>query len=152
MLYPISLSCRQNIHTMALNIYLNFNGTTEEAMNFYKDATGGEIHNIMRMGDAPGMPVADEDKGKVMHGIMSIHGSTVMFSDGNAQHKVNMGDNFSMSLDYKNDADMEREFNALSAGGKVTMPLQDTFWGARFGMCTDKFGVNWMFNHDKPKA
>lgn len=138
---------------MGLNIYLNFNGTTEEAMNFYKDATGGTIENIIRFGENNGgMPVTDADKDKVMHASMKIHGSLVMFSDGNEQHKITMGDNFSMSLDYDNEEDIQREFDAISAGGKITMPLQDTFWGAKFGMCVDKFGLPWMFNHDKPKA
>lgn len=136
---------------MSLIIYLTMNGTSEAAMNFYKEATNGTIHNIMRFGEQN--PDASEtEKDQVMHGIMEIHGSTVMFSDGGDRHKVTMGDNFSMSLDYKNQEDIEREFAALSAGGTVTMPLADTFWGAYFGMCTDKFGVNWMFNYDRPKA
>lgn len=137
---------------MSLNIYLCFNGDTEAAMNFYKEATNGEILNIMRFGDHGDPSLPEEQKNKVMHGIMTIHGATVMFSDTNANNRVQMGNNFSMSMDYKDEAQMEREFDAISAGGKVNMALQDTFWGARFGMCTDKFGVNWMFNHDKPKA
>jgi PhnB protein len=75
-----------------------------------------------------------------------------MFSDAGNNHKVNFGDNFSMSVDCKTDEEIEKLFKAMSEGGHITMPLQDTFWGAKFGMCTDKFGVNWMFNHDKPKA
>ncbi len=138
---------------MGLNIYLSFNGTTEEAMNFYKDAIqGATIENIIRFGDHSEMPSADADKNKVMHASMKIHGQTVMFSDGSEQHHVQMGNNFSMSLDYDNEADIEREYNSICAGGIVTMPLQDTFWGAKFGMCVDKFGLPWMFNHDKPKA
>lgn len=136
---------------MSLIIYLTMNGTSEAAMNFYKEATNGTIHNIMRFGD--NNPEASEtEKNQVMHGIMEIHGSTVMFSDGGDRHKVTMGDNFSMSLDYKDEETQQKEFDALSAGGTVTMPLQDTFWGAKFGMCTDKFGINWMFNYDRPQA
>lgn len=136
---------------MSLNIYLTMNGTSEAAMNFYKEATNGTIHNIMRFGEQN--PEASEtEKDQVMHGIMEIHGNTVMFSDGGDRHKVTIGDNFSMSLNFTNQEDIDREFAALSAGGTVTMPLQDTFWGAYFGMCTDKFGINWMFNYDRPKA
>ncbi|MBC7552366.1 MAG: VOC family protein [Taibaiella sp.] len=97
-------------------------------------------------------PGAEEQKDKVMHATMTIMGTTVMFSDAGGQMNVNFGDNFSVSLDFKHDGDMQRTFDALSTGGVVKMPLQDTFWGAKFGMCTDKFDVNWMCNHDKPKG
>lgn len=97
------------------------------------------------------MPCLDEQKDMVMHGVMNIMGGTVMFSDSDGTKNCVFGDNFSVSLDFKHDGDMQRSFDALSAGGVVSMPLQDTFWGARFGMCTDKFGVNWMMNHDYPK-
>ena len=136
---------------MSVNIYLNFNGYAGEAMDFYAGSTGGKVLSKMTFGES-NMPTSEEFKNKIMHGQVEIHGAVIMFSDSPEEHKVTFGDNFSVSLDYKNEADMDREFAALSAGGAVTMPLQDTFWGAKFGMCTDKFGVNWMFNHDKPKA
>ncbi len=135
---------------MALNIYIYFNGNCEEAMNFYKDATGGTIDMIQRYGDAP-MGTGDSYKDKILHAVMTIYGTTVMFSDANEKRHVNAGDNFSMALDFKNDEDITKAFEAFSAGGNITMPLQDTFWGAKFGMCTDKFGIGWMFNFDKPK-
>jgi PhnB protein len=134
-----------------MNLYLLFNGNCEEAMNFYTKATGGSITMLTRFSDAP-MPHADEDKNRIMHGIMTIQGATVMCSDGSSKHNVNFGDNFSIALDFTNEAEMDNCFNMLSDGGKATMPLADSFWGARFGMCTDKFGNNWMFNMDKPKA
>ncbi|MBA3829527.1 MAG: glyoxalase/bleomycin resistance/extradiol dioxygenase family protein [Taibaiella sp.] len=133
-----------------MNAYLNFNGNSEEAMNFYKNATEGTIETIQHFGDSP-MEVAEDMKSRVLHGIMKIQGSTLMFSDTMSNDPVTFGNNFSLALDFKDDGDINRTFNALSTGGKVTMPLQDTFWGAKFGMCTDKFGVNWMFNMDKPK-
>jgi PhnB protein len=136
---------------MQLNVYLYFNGNCEEAMNFYKDTLGGTIVNIMKYGDSP-MPCSDAWKGKVMHGLMEAAGTKIMFSDSSEQRQVAFGDNFSVALDFSSDAEITDTFNALSAGGAITMPLQDTFWGAKFGMCTDKFGVNWMFNWDKPKA
>lgn len=136
---------------MSLNIYLMFNGNAEEAMNHYKDATGGTIEMMNRFGDSP-MPVDEEVKNKVMHGIMKIADTTVMFSDTDGKRNVNFGDNFSIALDFKDEATMQQNFDKLAAGGVTIMPLQDTFWGAKFGMCTDKFGVNWMFNHDKPKG
>ena len=136
---------------MSLNVYLYFNGNCEEAMNFYQNATGGTIDTLQRYGDNPmGASIAHKDK--VLHAVMTIYGTTVMFSDSNEQRNVNFGDNFSLALDFKTDESITNAFTALSAGGTITMPLQDTFWGAKFGMCTDKFGVNWMFNFDKPKA
>ena len=136
---------------MGIIIYLFFNGNAEEAMNFYKDATGGTIESLQRFGDNP-MPCEDAQKNKVMHGVMSMCGSTVMFSDTDGKRQVTLGDNFSISLDFKDPAEQTKIYDAISAGGVTTMPLQDTFWGATFGMCTDKFGINWMFNHDKPQA
>jgi PhnB protein len=134
---------------MSLITYLFFNGNCEEAMNFYATAvSNSSIQYMQRYGEAD-MPVDDAYKNKVMHGVMTIHGTTVMVSDTNEKNQVTIGNNFSLSIDFKEEGEMEAIFNALGDGGKVTMPLQDTFWGARFGMCTDKFDVNWMFNHDK---
>jgi PhnB protein len=132
-------------------IYLFFNGNCEEAMNFYKTVLGGEILSISRYGDTP-MPGSEDYKDKVMHGIMQVAGTTMMFSDSSEQKKTVFGDNFSISIDCKSDGEITSAFEAMSKGGTVTMPLQDTFWGAKFGMCCDKFGVNWMFNFDKPKT
>lgn len=127
------------------SIYLFFNGNCEEAMNFYKDALGGTIESMQRFGDAP-MPATDEQKNKIMHASLNIDGANLMFSDSDADNRVNFGNNFSISLNFSTNEEEERVFNILSAEGKITMPLQDTFWGSRFGMCTDKFGVNWMFS------
>lgn len=135
---------------MELNIYLYFNGNCEEAMNFYKDTLGGTIVNISRYGDSP-MPASEAYKNKILHAVMQVAGTTIMFSDSNEQHHAAPGDNFSVSLNFHSDEEITRVFNLLSTGGKVTMPLQDTFWGAKFGMCCDRFGINWMFNWDKPK-
>jgi PhnB protein len=136
---------------MEMNIYLYFNGNCEDAMNFYKEALGGNILNISRFGDAP-MPSGEEHKNKIMHAVMEVAGTTLMFSDSSENRKVAFGDNFSVSINCHSDEEITGAFNAMSAGGNITMPLQDMFWGAKFGMCCDKFGVNWMFNWDKPKA
>jgi PhnB protein len=135
---------------MQLNIYLYFNGNAEEAMNFYRNALGGNIVTISRYGDAP-MPSSDNWKNKVMHGVLNAAGTTIFFSDSNEGHDVKFGDNFSVSLNFQSEDEIDEAFAAISAGGKITMPLADQFWGAKFGMCLDKFGVNWMFNWDKPK-
>lgn len=119
-------------------------------MNFYKAALGGNITAMARYGDAP-MPCSDDYKSKIMHGVLMVGDGSIMFSDSNEQRKAVFGDNFSMSLSFNADDEITRTYHAISAGGTVTMPLQDTFWGAKFGMCCDKFGINWMFNWDKPK-
>ena len=136
---------------MGMNIYLFFNGNCEDAMNFYMESTNGSIESLVRFGDTQ-MPTSEEFKNKIMHCVMYINNTKLMLSDTDGKRKVNFGDNFSIGLDYTDVMEMKTVFNKLSNGGVVTMPLQDTFWGATFGMCTDKFGVNWMFNHDKPKA
>jgi PhnB protein len=74
-----------------------------------------------------------------------------MFSDSGNMGEVSSGNNLSLSLNFDELEEMEKTFEALSQGSKITMPLQDTFWGARFGMLTDKFGFHWMFNHDLKK-
>ncbi|RYF96361.1 MAG: VOC family protein [Chitinophagaceae bacterium] len=132
-------------------LYLMFNGNCEEAMNFYKDALGATVTELQRYGETP-VGSSESYKDKIMHGIMNIMGFTVMFSDADEKRNVQFGDNFSIALTFKSDGELNRAFDALATGGIVTMAVQDTFWGATFGMCTDKFGVNWMVNYDKPKS
>jgi PhnB protein len=137
---------------MAHALYLMFNGNCEDVMNFYKENLDGNILQMQRYGEVPDMPTAEEQKNKIMHAVMDLQGFTIMFSDSDGKRNVTFGDNFSIALDFKSDGEITRAFNTMSTGGQVNMPLQDTFWGAKFGMCTDRFGVNWMFNYDKPKA
>ena len=134
---------------VTVNPYLNFNGNCEAAMNFYKNALGGEL-NIMRFGDSPA-PVPEAQKNMVMHATLTFKDATIMASDGQPDQPPVMGTNIHMSL---NSSDVEQGgvyFNNLAAGGTVTMPYADQFWGARFGMLTDKFGVHWMVNSELPK-
>ena len=139
----------------SVSTYLNFGRETEAAFNFYKSVFGGEFAGpgIMRMGDVPpqeGMPPLPEaDKNLVMHVELKIlAGHSLMGSDAPESHgfKVVKGNNVHINLQPDTRKETERLFKALSEGGKVTMELQDMFWGDYFGSCTDKFGVNWMFN------
>ncbi len=110
---------------------------------------------MQRFSDMPPMPgieMSDENKNKVLHCSIGRDGWSIMASDGNSAHTVTFGNNASISLNFKSEEEIEKTFAAISADGNVTMPLQDTFWGARFGMCTDKFGMAWLFNYDRPKA
>jgi len=135
--------------------YLNFPRNTEEAFNFYKSVFGGQFvdNGIARFSDmppAPGMPpMPDADKNLVMHVALPITGGHVLMGTDAPESmgfKVNFGNNIYISLEPDTKEETKKLFSALSAGGKVTMELQDMFWGAYFGSCTDKFGVQWMFN------
>jgi PhnB protein len=142
--------------TMAsVSTYLNFPRNTEEAFNFYKSVFGGEFfgNGIMRFGDIPPSdgtpPTPEADKNLVMHvelrilGVHSLMGTDAPESMG---FKVNFGNNQFINLQPDTRKETKKLFDALSAGGKVDMELQDMFWGDYFGSCTDKFGVQWMFN------
>ncbi|MFZ1809228.1 MAG: VOC family protein [Cyclobacteriaceae bacterium] len=144
----------------SVSTYLNFDRNTEEAFNFYKSVFGGEFfgQGIMRMGDVPpqdGMPpLADKDKNLVMHVELKILGShTIMGTDApeSMGFKLNKGNNVSINLMPDTRKETQQLFDALSKGGQVTMALQDMFWGDYFGSCTDKFGIQWMFNCSEKK-
>jgi len=138
---------------MQLNPYLFFNGNCEEALNFYKECLGGEFESINRFKDGPeemgGKKVPENFKEKVMHMTWRFDGNVVMASDG--FEKVTNGGSVTLSVTVDNVDGMDTVFNKLSEGGQVTMPLQDTFWGARFGMFTDRYGIKWMFNCELKK-
>ncbi len=140
-----------------VNPYITFNGNCEEAFNFYKSVFGGEFPYIGRFGDMPpsedGKQVSEEEKNRIMHVSLPISPETVLMGSdtgGEYASNHNAGNNIALSLNTDSREEAERLFNGLSEGGKVTMPLTDTFWGAYFGMWTDKFGINWMVNYDDP--
>ena len=129
---------------MELTPYLMFNGNCETALNFYAQTLGGEIKHLSRFEGSPAESMS-ADKQKVMHATFEGNGFSFMASDGAREVVDNVG-NIHLSLNFRDAHAMENVFNAMSEGGKISMPLQDTFWGAKFGMLTDKFGINWMFN------
>lgn len=138
-----------------INTYLNFDGKAEEAFNFYKSVFGGEFVTFQRMKDAPGMEqLPADEKERIMHVSLPISkGYTLMASDTlpSAGHTITEGNNYHISVGADSEEETRRLFNGLSAGGKVTMPLEKMFWGALFGSFTDKFGINWMVNYELPK-
>lgn len=131
--------------------YLNFNGNASEALDFYANALNGKIDYKQTFGESP-METPEDYKDKVMHAKFSAGNLNFLVSDCPPGVSVNAGDNLSLSLDFKDVDEINKTFSALSEDGKITMELQDTFWGARFGMLKDKFGFHWMFNHDYPKG
>lgn len=135
---------------MQLITYVTFAGNCEEALNFYKEVLNGEILQISHMGEGP-MEVPEHVKGKVMHARLKVGENVLYMSDTFDPASVVQGNNMSLSLQPDSIAETEDLFNKLSAGGTVKMPLQDTFWGARFGMFIDKFGIHWMLNCELKK-
>ncbi|RFM29616.1 VOC family protein [Deminuibacter soli] len=130
---------------MKLTPYLHFAGNAEEALNFYKEALGGEIIALQRYGDSP-MPVDEDYKQKVIHARLTFGDNMIMVSDVFKGQPVSTEGNIQLSVEVPDRNQMETVFTKMAAGGKVVMPLQDQFWGAYFGMLQDPFGVSWMFN------
>lgn len=130
---------------MKLIPYLNFEGNTEEVMNFYAKIFKGKIHDLGRFGDTnPNMP--EEQKNRIMHGRLSFGENMLMFSDGMPGRPINHGDAISLSLGMTDEAHARSIFDQLAEGGTITMPMAKQFWGAIFGMVTDKYGTRWMIN------
>jgi PhnB protein len=125
------------------NPYLNFNGNCREAVEFYKSCLNGEIVSMQTFGDVPG---SEGPKDKILHTVFKAGSVFFMASDCPPGVSVQFGNNIILNIDFEDTSSQEKAFNKLAAGGKITMPLQDTFWGARFGMLVDKFGISWMTN------
>lgn len=139
------------LNMASINPYLTFSGNCEEAFTFYRSVFGGEFTNFQRFSDNPSEQKQSEVEGKkIMHVALPIgEGSIIMGSDQpDAYGKPTTGNNFSISITTESEEESNRIFNKISAGGKITMPLEKTFWGAYFGMLTDKFGIQWMVNYD----
>lgn len=130
--------------------YLNFNGNAREALAFYETALGGKVVQMQTFGEA-NMAKTDDMKDKVLHAVFEAGALKFMVSDCPPGVSVQPGDQVSLSLNFTDENSIEKTFTALAANGNITMPLQDTFWGAKFGMTKDRFGVHWMFNYDKPQ-
>jgi PhnB protein len=129
--------------------YIGFQGNCEEAFNFYRDCMGASVEGLLRYGDSPMAGNGNEDK--IMHAVLRIGENIIMAADNvHPENPVTVGNNISMAIGVDTPEDAESMFAKMSEGGRVTMPLQETFWASRFGMLTDKFGINWMFNCEKP--
>ena len=138
-----------------VNVYLTFNGNCEEAFLFYQSVFGGEFPYLGRFKDIPQEDGNKADPAmaeKIMHISLPISKETsLMGSDtgGEWASSFKEGNNFSISINADTREEADRIFNGLSAGGKVTMPMDKTFWGDYFGMWTDKFGINWMMSFNE---
>ncbi len=139
-----------------VSIYLNFQGNTEEAFNFYKSVFKTEFATpIMYMKDAPPQPampsMSEKDANSVMHVSLPILGGTVIMGTDMLEsmgHKLVIGNNTTIDLEPDTREETDRLFNALSTGGSDIAPMRDEFWGY-WGCCLDRFGIRWMFNFSK---
>ena len=129
---------------MSVQPYLFFGGRCEEALEFYRSAVGAEVEMLGRFKDAPqpGMTQPGMEN-KVMHASFRIGETVLMASDGRCEGEPRF-EGFSLSIVVPDEEKAESVFNALANGGKVTMPLEKTFWAPKFGMLEDRFGVGWM--------
>jgi PhnB protein len=131
---------------MIVQNYLIFDGHCEEAIEFYKRALGAEVQMLMRFKDAPpeqACQISPGSENKVMHACLTIGETQVMASDGRDRGQPKF-EGFSLSLQVATEAEANKVFTALSAGGNVTMPLSKAFFAKTFGMVADRFGVHWM--------
>lgn len=148
-MYPID-DIKGELGMKRINPYLTFAGNCREAINFYKDALHGEIVSSQTFAEAK-YQMDTEYADKIIHAEVKAEDITFYASDGMPGFVANGGNMVTLSINLDDLAEEERIFNALSAGGTVTMALNDNFWGARFGMLVDKFGVPWMLNCEPKK-
>jgi PhnB protein len=135
---------------MKLNPYLSFNDECEAAFKFYEQCLGGKIDSMMTYGDSPMAEQTPPEKlDKIMHASLMVGGTVLMGSDAPPQF-FEKPQGFSVSLVFDDAVEAERIFNALAENGTVQIPIQETFWAARFGMVVDRFGTPWMINCDLP--
>jgi PhnB protein len=134
---------------MNVQSYLSFEGRAEEAIEFYKSAVDAKVDMMMRFKEAPEQSmVTPESRDKVMHAAIKIGDTQILLSDGQCTGKAAFS-GIALALSADSPAEADKLFNALSKGGKVTMPMTETFFANRFGMCSDKFGVGWMVLNPK---
>ncbi len=134
-----------------INPYINFNGTTEEVFNFYRSVFGGEFLAVNRFNEMHSEDELGPGEGeRIMHISLPIGGGSILMGSDTIEMmgKSAAGNNFSLSLAPDSKEEATRLFDGLSAGGQVTVPLDQAPWGAYFGMFVDKYGINWMVNYE----
>jgi PhnB protein len=136
-----------------INPYLNFNGNTEVAFNFYKSVFGGEFVTLIRFKEMPNPnhPLSEEDGNKLMHIALPIgKGNVLMGTDflESMGHKIQEGNRYSVSISAQSKDEATQLFNNLAVGAGVEVPIADSPWGSYFGMLKDRFGIQWMVDFD----
>lgn len=136
---------------LGIKPYISFKGNCEEAINFYRDKLGAEVLFLGRYGDSPMAGKGPDEK--IMHCSIKIGDSVIMACDNVFEdtNPTTIGNNITLAIGTNDIAQAEDAFDQLSDDATIVMPMQETFWALRFGMLTDKFGINWMVNCDKPQ-
>lgn len=135
-----------------LNPYIHYNGAAAKAIELYEKALGATVERQMRYGDFPGPKPAAGSANLIMHAELHIGGGVVMISDATPERRVGSDGNVQIALHFTEPEGMAKSFDILADGGTVITPIQDMFWGAKFGVLTDVYGVTWLFNCELPKA
>ena len=130
--------------------YIAFKGNCREAIDFYKEALGAELLYAGTYGDSTMAEMGPADA--IMHATIKVGDTHIMMCDDLRPEGASGPSNISLALGLSDAAKARQYFDDLSDGGKVTMPLDKTFWAEAFGMLTDKFGINWMVNCDAPHS
>jgi PhnB protein len=140
----------QETNAMKLYTYVNFAGNCAEAFRFYEKHLGATVGMMMRHGEAPDQSrVSSEMKDAVLHARLSVGGTELLGADIPGAQPMRSA---YLSLSVDTDPEAERIFSALSQGGEVFMPMQETFFATRFGQLRDRFGLNWMILHERPMS
>jgi PhnB protein len=134
-----------------LQPYVRYNDAKcREAFTFYQEIFGGELA-FQTVGESPmAKEMAADKQNLIMHAQLK-NGEFLLFGSDMMRDVAKVGDNFSLSVNYDTEQELRDHFAKLSEGGEVFMPIEEVFWGAVFGMVTDKYGVEWMVNYQKPK-
>ena len=135
---------------MKLQSYLAFLGNCETALNFYKDVFDAKVTTLMRFKDAPQdvMCVPEDAQNLIMHATLEFQDCLFMMSDTIEKSHFVKGSNYSISISVENEDEASAIFKSLVEGGQTIMPFNDTFWGGKFGMLIDQFGVQWMVSSE----
>ncbi len=132
--------------------FIRFNDKKcHEAMNFYKECLGGKLEFMTIKGSPMEKEMAPDQQDLIMHSTLS-NGDWILIGSDMMRDKAKIGDNVGVSLDCQSEEEIHTVFKKLSEGGEVFMPVEDTFWGALFGVVTDKYGIEWMLNFQKEPA
>ncbi|HYG60001.1 MAG TPA: VOC family protein [Symbiobacteriaceae bacterium] len=141
--------------TMRLNPYLVLNGNAKEAIGFYEKALDAKVMGVMTFGEAPPDPnftMPDEVKDRVMHAMMKVGETDLMFSDTFPGQPFQTGNQVMVTIVTDDVEQAKKAFDALAEGGRVDMPLQATFWSPAYGSLTDKFGVAWQISAENKQG
>ncbi len=133
-----------------LNPYIHFNGNAAEAIRHYEKVLGAKVERSMTYGELPGNKPQPENASRILHCELRLGACTLMVSDAPAEHAGVVGSNVEVNLGYDDEVEMRRAFEGLAKEGKTVVALHDAFWGGKFGMLVDRYGIHWMFNFGQP--